>query len=250
MAVDEFGNLDDDPRRIATKWPSELVIVRHGQSERNIAKDKAQALGLKVSYANAVRDQDTPLTTLGMGQALHVGVELRADAPFDVAFVSPYLRTRQTLDQILKGMGQSPKIVYDERLREIEFGIMDGLTRDGFEAKYHEEMLRRQKEGKYWYRPPGGESRPDVALRLQSFLVTLSRDYVNHKALVVTHSVVVLMFRKLLERWTEEDYLQVDRNDDVKNCSITRYSTSSPRTAHFNKLLLDSYNSIVYPEGA
>ena len=56
------------------KWPSNLVIVRHGESERNVAKMKAMAEGKKVSYAAAVRDQDTPLTVNGFGQALHVGV--------------------------------------------------------------------------------------------------------------------------------------------------------------------------------
>ena len=227
------------------KWPSHLVLVRHGQSERNVAKMEAIAIGKKISYAASMRDQDTPLTINGFGQALHVGVELRKMDLFDVVFTSPYLRTMQTTESILKGIGgPRPKIVQEERIREIEFGIMDGLTRDGMEAKYPEELVRRQKEGKYWYRPPAGESRPDVALRLQSFLITLSRDYSGQKVLVVTHSVVVLMFRKLLERWSEADYLKTDEIDDVQNCSITHYEANEIN----NKLVLTSYNSVCYPE--
>ena len=65
-------------------------------------------------------------------------------------------------------MPDKPLIVREERIREIEFGILDVLTSEGIKAKYREEYARREREGKYWYRPPGGESRPDVALRVQS----------------------------------------------------------------------------------
>lgn len=235
------------------KWPTDLVLVRHGQSQRNVAKDKARANGIVHSYVDHVRDQDTPLTPLGEGQALHVGTYLRdnfikEDGRFNVILTSPYLRTRQTTDKIITGLANGlpfVKLIQDERLREIEFGIFDGLTREGLEAKYPEEVRRREKEGKYWYRPPGGESRPDVGLRLQSLLVTISREFADKKVLVVTHSVVVMMFRKLLERWTEEQYLDVDKHDDVKNCSITHYK--SDRFGE-NKLKLQTYNTICYPE--
>ena len=48
----------------------------------------------------------------------------------------------------------------EERIREIEFGILDGLTSEGIKARFPQEHKRRKREGKYWYRPPGGESRP------------------------------------------------------------------------------------------
>jgi broad specificity phosphatase PhoE len=238
-----------DSEVIWQKWPKELVIVRHGQSARNVAKDKAKKAKKEPSWADAVRDVDTPLTQVGELQAIAVGTELRRRFPqgelgLDVIFASPYLRTRQTAEGIIKGLGYYPKLVSEERIREIEFGILDGLTPDGIRAKYPEEVARRAKEGKYWYRPPGGESRPDVALRVHSFLGTLNRDYRKQRCLVICHSVVVLIFRRLLERWTEEQYIQVDKNEDPKNCSITSYKLDTD----LNKLLLDEYNTICYPE--
>ena len=89
-------------------------------------------------------------------------------------------------------------------------------------AKYPEEFARRKREGKYWYRPPGGKSRPDVVLRVHSFLGTLTRDYREKSVLVVCHSVVVLVFRRLLERWGEKEYMKIDSENDVLNCSVTR----------------------------
>src|SRR5579864_8073703 len=125
----------------------------------------------------------------------------------------------------------------EERVREIEFGMLDGLTHHGVKERYPEEWARRQREGKYWYRPPGGESRPDVALRVHSFLGTLTRDYPAKSVLVVCHSVVVLIFRRLLERWDEQQYLKVDSEDDVLNCSITAYRCDSSAS----KLMLETY---------
>lgn len=219
------------------KWPSELVLIRHGQSERNVAKDAAKANGARVSYVGSVRDQDTPLTHTGMGQALGVGVHLREKERYDTILISPYLRTRQTANLIIQGLGYTPDYMVDERLREIEFGLLDGLTPQGIEAKYPEELARRHKEGKYWYRPPGGESRPDVALRVHSLLGTMTREYTGQRVIVVCHSVVVLIFRRLLERWGEEKYMQVDREDDVKNCSLTTYFANDS-----GKLCLQAYN--------
>lgn len=177
---------------------------------------------------------------------MSVGVELRRrfgpDDPTDIIFVSPYLRTRQTMEKIIEGLGYRPHIIVDERIREIEFGILDGLSGDGIEAKYPEEVKRRAKEGKYFYRPPGGESRPDVKIRIRSFLDTIVRDCRGLNVVVVCHSVVVLSFRALLERWGEDDYLQVDKENDVKNASITHYQFEK-------KLRLKEYNSTFYTEG-
>jgi len=157
---------------------------------------------------------------------------------------SPYVRAKQTTDNVIKGLGYKPTVVVDERIREIEFGIMDGIDRKRFRELFPSEADRRERDGKYWYRPPGGENRPDVRLRVHSFLDTLNRDYVDTKTLIVCHSVVVLAFRSLLERWQESEYLQVDKEDDVVNASLTIYKREDRR-----RLRLQEYNTIALPMG-
>ncbi|HEY6967682.1 MAG TPA: histidine phosphatase family protein [Candidatus Angelobacter sp.] len=224
------------------KWPELLVIVRHGQSERNVAKEQAKASGNAMVWGSSLRDVDTPLTPLGIQQAISTGKFLRDKATFDVIFSSPYMRTMQTAQHIAEQLGRVPEIIMEERVREIEFGILDGLTHQGIKERYPDEWARREREGKYWYRAPGGESRPDVALRVHSFLGALTRDFRQKKVLVVCHSVVVLIFRRLLERWDESKYLEVDKEDDVLNCGITTYRYDRDS----NKLQLDLYNTICY----
>ena len=223
------------------KWPSHFVIVRHGESERNVAKDEAKRADVD-SFSSGLRDMDTKLTEKGHEQAEAVGDYLAKYYRFDVLFVSPYLRTVETSKDIASKLTHSPQLVVEERIREIEFGVLDGLTPKGITVNYPEEDARREREGKYWYRPPGGESRPDVALRVQSFLGTLTRDYRQKSVLIVCHSVVVLIFRRLLERWGENDYLKVDREADVMNCSLTIYDYDREK----EKLLLNCYNRICF----
>src|SRR5215470_8797869 len=227
------------------KWPDLLVIVRHGQSERNVAKEQAKAGGNSAVWASGVRDVDTPLTPLGIQQAITTGQFLSKNN-FDVIFSSPYMRALQTSQHIAEQLTEVPRIILEERIREIEFGVLDGLTHQGVRERYPEEFARREREGKYWYRPPGGESRPDVALRVHSFFGTLTRDYSRQSVLVVCHSVVVLIFRRLLERWDEAEYLKVDAEDDVLNCSVTAYRFDAAK----NKLVLDEYNTVCWKNGS
>ena len=77
-------------------------------------------------------------------------------------------------------------------------------------------------------------------MRVHSILDTLNRDYVGTNTLISTHSVIVLAFRSLLERWGEEEYMQVDREDDVMNCGLTTYKRENGR-----RLKLQEYNTII-----
>ena len=219
------------------KWPSHLVIVQHGESERNVAKDASKRGAGAHQFGSGLRDMDTELTAGGHRQAVGVGEYLAKHYRFDVLFTSPYLRAIATSDEIVSRLTDKPRITREERIREIEFGVLDGLTSAGIRAKYAEEYARRQKEGKYWYRPPGGESRPDVALRVQSWLGTLTRDYRQKSVLIVCHSVVVLIFRRLLERWGEPEYLEVDREQDVLNCSLTIYHYDDEKNKFTERLV-------------
>lgn len=141
------------------------------------------------------------------------------------------------------------EIIEDERLREIDFGVLDGLTKHGIAHFHPEEKGRRAKLGKYHHRPPAGENYPDVALRLHSFLGTLTRETAGESVLVVCHSVIVLVFRKLLERLSEQQLLAIDADkaQEVRNCSVTHYTFDSGAGKH-GKLVLQDFNRVYYSE--
>lgn len=210
-----------------SKWPSLLVIMRHAESELNRRREQHEKAGTKEIYIAQTRDADSPLTPLGREQARRTGRYLNACAPFDILYVSPHRRTRETADLVLEALAKKPPLVVEERIREKEFGILENLTKHGVRETYPDEVNRKRLLGKYYYRPPGGESYPDVNLRLHSFLGTLVREHAGRRVLVVTHSVVVLLFRRLLERMEEKEVLDLDRQDEVKNASLLIYALGS-----------------------
>ena len=212
----------------AQRWPSTLWIVRHGQSAGNVARDLADASG-HTHIALDARDADVPLSDLGVEQSKALGrwfAGMPEEERPDVVLVSPYLRARQTAEHVHGGGGvraQRGGFVVDERLREKEFGVLDRLTRAGINQLHPEQAEMRRLLGKFYHRPPGGESWCDVILRLRSALDTLSLHYAGRRVLVVSHQVVVLCLRYLLETLTEEEILAIDREGDVANCAVTEY---------------------------
>jgi probable phosphoglycerate mutase len=231
---------------VASRWPQRLWIVRHGQSAGNVARDRAQAAGVgRIEIAE--RDVDVPLSALGEQQACALGgwfAEAPPDERPEVVLTSPYLRARRTADIVRDCGGFSPdadRPVPDERLREKEFGILDRLTASGIAELHPDQAEFRRLLGKFYHRPPGGESWCDVILRLRSALDTLSLHHADRRVLIVTHQVVVLCLRYLLEEMTEEQILAVDRAADVANCAVTEYRLDRSRGPN-GALTLHRYN--------
>ncbi len=214
-------------------WPECLWIVRHGESAGNVARVEAEAAGL-AEIALETRDVDVPLSALGEQQAAALGRWFgalpEAERP-TVALASPYLRACATATKLLDAAGLDHlKLHLDERMREREFGILDRLTKRGIAAQFPDQARLRTVLGKFYHRPPGGESWCDVILRLRSVLDTLTREHRGERVLIVCHSVVVLCFRYLLEGMTEGQILTIDRDEDVANCSVTFYQRDSTST--------------------
>lgn len=214
--------------------PKEWVLVRHGESEGNVAATRAERLGAEVIELD-VRDADVPLSGTGEEQARALGARLRALEPApQVAWVSPYVRARQTFALSTEDGPLIPRVVSDERLRDRELGVLDLLTRRGVAARHPEEAERRAHLGKYYHRPPGGESWADVALRLRSFLRDVA-DAADGSGgpgttagtnpgtmLVVAHDAVVMLLVALLTGMEESQLLDFAAAHTVLNASITR----------------------------
>jgi broad specificity phosphatase PhoE len=236
------------------RWPDVLWVVRHGESAGNVARDAADAAGLPVIDI-AMRDVDVPLSPLGERQSSALGrwfAALPADERPSVLLTSPYLRARHTAEIIRDAGGLAPDatgMVIDERLREKEFGVLDRLTTVGIRAHYPEQTEFRRLLGKFYHRPPGGESWCDVILRLRSALDTVSLHYAGERVLVVCHQVIVLCMRYLVECMTEEQILAVDRAADVPNCSVTSY-VFDPALGKHGKLDLRLVNFVAPLEEA
>src|SRR3989344_8221621 len=122
---------------------SYLVLVRHGKSEWN-------EKGLWTGW------RDIPLVESGFAEAKKTGEALK-DIHFDYAYTSALIRAKQTLDEILKVINQTPPIVEDKALNERNYG--DYTEKNKWQIKEEVGEEEFQKIRRSWdYPPPNGES--------------------------------------------------------------------------------------------
>jgi broad specificity phosphatase PhoE len=231
------------------RWPNRLWVVRHGESSGNVARDTAHA-ARSTHIDTGGRDVDVPLSGLGEQQSRALGrwfAGMPTDQQPDVVLTSPYRRALQTATLIHSAGGvrvDPAGFIHDERLREKEFGVLDRLTRYGIEQHHPDQAEFRRTLGKFYHRPPGGESWCDVILRLRSALDTVSLHHGGARVLIEAHQVVVLCLRYLLERMTEDQILRIDVEGDVANCAVTEYAFDEGR-GQAAGMVLQTYNFVV-----
>jgi broad specificity phosphatase PhoE len=226
-----------------------LVLIRHGESMGNLAAAAANAAGAEVISIDR-RDADVELSPVGLDQARSVGAALGpllADGYPTIIWSSPYVRARQTAEVGLAAAGLTRPILLDERLRDRELGVLDMLTTRGVVQRFPLEAERRRWLGKFYHRPPGGESWADVALRLRSFIRDLDFVPGDVRGVVVCHDAIVLMIRYVCEGLVEQQVLDIQATDPVRNGSLTHLERGPD-----GRWLMVRYNDVehVLREGA
>lgn len=218
----------------------DLLLVRHGESMGNVAAAAAFAAGAEVIDVGQ-RDADVPLSPTGVAQAQAFGRWVH-DLPDDVApeavWCSPYVRAVQTATVALEAGGRQLPVRIDERLRDRELGVLDLLTSVGVDNRFPQEAARRKWLGKFFYRPPGGESWADMALRIRSLMRDLDDAEDGRRVLIVAHDALILMIRYVCEQLGEADILNIALTSNVANASITRLV----RPAGAGPWRLDAFN--------
>ncbi len=130
-----------------------LVLVRHGQSQWN-AENR---------FTGWI---DVPLSFVGEGEAHAAAFRIGAlHLQFDVAYASVLLRAIQTLDIMLRDIGQAGiPVVKDKALNERMYGKLQGMNKDEARKKWGEEQVHLWRRS-FDVKPPGGESLADTCKR-------------------------------------------------------------------------------------
>jgi broad specificity phosphatase PhoE len=157
-----------------------LISLRHGETGYN--------------SENRLQGQlDIPLNARGREQARSVGRTLQGRIGAEIArleaagaFVaSPLVRARETMEIARDALGLEPRRYrLDAALKEISFGVWEGLTWPEIESRDPRGVRARRKD-KWNFAPPDGESYAMLAERLSPWLSGLTGD-----AFVVSHGGV------------------------------------------------------------
>jgi broad specificity phosphatase PhoE len=176
-----------------------IYLIRHGETEFN----------REGRYQGGV---DSALTELGLAQARAVGsrlAELAGASPGDWRIQSsPLARARRTAEIIAGAMRlASPSI--DDRLVEVSYGALEGMTRPEAEARWPELAGSSSLFG----RSPGGESFEALSARVGAWLAEAAGE--SATVVAVSHAGVIRTLRGLYLGLTLEEIRALDRPQDV-----------------------------------
>jgi NAD+ kinase len=245
VKVDFQGSMKGD---VSMTMPLNLVLVRHGESEGNVA----QALVKKgdsslMAKLDAVHTQEWRLSPRGCNQAAAAGEWLRREFPagFTRYLTSWYARAIETA-----GLLEMPgaEWLLHPMLSERDWGRLSSATAEQrATGEMAENLARRERDG-VWWRPGGGESLADVLDRLHAFFDSLHREQSNGSVIIVCHGEVMWAVRVLIERMTPQRFRDLDRSrrnlDRIHNGHILHYTRINPEGATDVRTRLDWMRSI------
>ncbi|MBN1179997.1 MAG: histidine phosphatase family protein [Anaerolineae bacterium] len=182
----------------------ELILVRHGQTDANVAR---QWVGRR----------ETALTDLGRAQAQAVARRLAEQTPrAHAVYTSPLSRALHTAQAIAQALGVDPVVI--DGLREIDFGTLDGMTLQEMASQYPDVYARWQNKTDNEFTWPGGERRADFFLRAAAACDDILTRHTSGAVVIVAHggtlrSVLLHLLHTQMEMWWKYE---------INNGSITR----------------------------
>lgn len=168
-----------------------IYLFRHGQSTFN--RD-GKFTGWK----------DPRLTELGIKQAKIVSRKLKSKK-FGIAFHTRLIRSKQTLNEVLKFHAECKKIILDDRIIERNYGTLNGKTHESFIEKFGQEKYDSIHRG-FNVPPPSGESFAMVEKRVKDFIGDLKKLIRKEQTNVAisAHGNSIRLFRKIMENASTE----------------------------------------------
>jgi isoleucyl-tRNA synthetase len=183
--------------------PTTFIFVRHGESVSNVEQ-----------FVSSIPEtRENPLTAKGREQVERAARKLPKE--IDIAYVSPLLRGRQTVE-ILKEYVRIGRVQTSDALREVDLGEFNGESIAEYHHFYHFLKERLFKA------PRGGENGAEVQARVWQFLKEKSAEHQGKTILVVTHRLPMAIGEALLSGITSDDFRFWDTERSPGNATVAR----------------------------
>ena len=152
-----------------------FYIIRHAHKE------------LGDFYNPRLRHQDEPISQEGREDSHKLWPYL-CDKQISAIYISGYLRTGQTIDFVAQQSGISP--VMDERLNEIDNGLIEGMADEAIRETYPE-VWQGFRERSADFRFPEGETGEEARQRIASFLNEKQRLHADENIVLASHEGLI-----------------------------------------------------------
>jgi broad specificity phosphatase PhoE len=152
-----------------------FYIIRHAHKEQGNF------------YNPRLRHQDEPISQVGRANSIKLWPYLY-DKHLAAIYVSGYQRTGQTIEYVAEQSGLTP--IVDERLNEIDNGLIEGMNDAAIQERYPEVSRGFQKRSED-FRFPGGETGEEARGRIASFLEEKRKTHANKDIVIVSHEGLI-----------------------------------------------------------
>ena len=210
-------------------------LMRHGEAQSNAD-----------GVSSTKRDAVNPLTAHGVAQ-VQAAVEALKGKRIDRIVASPFMRTKQTAELVAEAIGyDKTAIEYDDRLGEVQFGTLDGVSMDEYHAFLGSESNWGSKS------PDGGESWNEVKRRAGSALYELERTEQGKNILIIAHNSPLRMMtaaaqgEALNESFDGDDQGKIFGNAEVRELTFVPIPHNETFELDFHRPFIDEY--AVYDE--
>ncbi len=167
------------------KSGNKYFVMRHGESESNI---KSNMHGVISSREGNIDH----LTKQGQEQVKEAAKKLK-DEKFDLVFVSPFVRTRDTVNILKENLKlKDEQIIFDKRLGELDAGDFEGKPWDEYRNMF------KNEEERFLEPTHGGESLFDVKKRIGDIFYEFEKKYKDKNILVISHGAPLWMLFSVL----------------------------------------------------
>lgn len=172
----------EDLKKYTKKNGNKYFVMRHGEGEQNV-----------LNVVNSDKKVNYNLTSKGKEQIEKAAKKLKSQK-IDTIYCSPFLRTKETAEMIADKINfPKEKIIFDERIRELNFGDFEGKPFSDF-LKYEEEKM-----SEFSVKLPNGESYQDAKNRAGDFIYEVDKKYQNKNILIVTHGMFLEVLPAVIE---------------------------------------------------
>lgn len=183
---------------------NKYFLLRHGQNIHQTEKKD-------ILYKWPDDDEPCVLIEEGIAEAKAAG-EILKTKNIEMIFCSDILRTKQTAGIVADIIGfDKDKIIYDERLRDVNWGVFGGKTKPEAWAFFEGEAIRKFEQS-----VPGGESWNNCQARVVAVLSDLERLYENKIILIVSHGDAMWLLEDYVKGLSKEETLEDRKNIYLK----------------------------------
>jgi broad specificity phosphatase PhoE len=213
--------------------PIDLVLVRHGESEGNVARRFSEKGDDSLFTEEFMKRHSSRyrLTDRGRKQPVAAGKWIKENIGerFDRYEVSPYARAMETA--ALMDLPDADWRMNDY-LRERDIADWDNVPESRKKAEYPASYAQYKLDPFRWQPPGGGESVAQMCMRSDRVLDTYHRQCRDQSVIVTCHGMLMWGFMIRIERLTPQEFLRRTQVAAfrIRNCQILHYTRRNPVT--------------------